>query len=182
LFKKAGITLLFTFGAILTGIIAVAFIIAFPALIDKLGLPTVLQEGLALLRWLFLATVVFFVIAMLYKVAPNRKTPKFMWVKTGAIFATVFWLGGSLLFTLYIDNFSNYDKTYGSIAAVIILMLWFFLTGFIVLLGAEINSEVEHQTTADTTTGSIKPMGRRGAYYADHVAQGDKNNGKHKNH
>ena len=68
------------------------------------------------------------------------------------------------------NNFGEYDKTYGSIAAVIILLLWFYLTGFIILLGAELSSQLEHQTTADTTTGVENPVGRRGAYYADHWA------------
>ena len=100
------------------------------------------------------------------------------WVNPGAIFATVLWMVGSLLFTLYINNFGAYDKTYGTIAAVIILMLWFFLTGFIILLGAELNSEIEHQTSVDTTTGNAKPLGQRGAHFADRVAEGNKNKGK----
>jgi membrane protein len=176
-FKKIGITLLFTLGAIITGIIAVAFVIAFPALIDKLGLPSLLQNGLALLRWVILAGIVYFAFILLYKFAPDRATPKMKWVNPGAIFATVLWMAGSLLFTFYVNNFGTYDKTYGTIAAVIILMLWFFLTGFIILLGAELNSEIEHQTSIDTTVGEVKPMGQRGAHFADHVAEGNKNKG-----
>lgn len=179
-FKKLGITLLFTLGAIITGIIAVAFIIAFPAIIDKLGLPSLLQNGLALVRWVILAGIIYFVFIMIYKIAPHRATPKTKWILPGAIFATLVWLAGSLLFTLYINNFGNYDKTYGSIAAVVILMLWFFLTGFIILLGAELNSETEHQTSVDTTTGGIKTMGNRGAYFADRVAEGNKSRSKTK--
>lgn len=178
-FKKTGITLLFTLGAIITGIIAVAFVIAFPALIDKLGLPSLLQTVLALVRWLVLAGIVYLVFLMLYKIAPHRATPKTKWVTPGAIFGTVVWMAGSLLFTFYINNFGSYDKTYGSIAAVIILMLWFFLTGFIILLGAELNSEIEHQTSIDTTTGGVKTMGNRGAYFADRVAEGNKSKGKY---
>jgi membrane protein len=97
--KKLGITLLFTLGAIITGIIAVAFVIAFPALIDKLGLPSLLQNGLALLRWVILAGIVYFAFILLYKFAPDRATPKMKWVNPGAIFATVLWMAGSLLFT-----------------------------------------------------------------------------------
>ncbi len=179
-FKKLGITLLFTLGAIITGIIAVAFVIAFPALIDKLGLPSLLQTGMSILRWVILAGISYLVFIMLYKIAPHRATPKTKWVTPGAIFATVVWMAGSLLFTLYINNFNNFDKTYGSIAAVIILMLWFFLTGFIILLGAELNSEIEHQTSVDTTTGGVKTMGNRGAYFADHVAEGSKSGNKSK--
>ncbi len=96
----------------------------------------------------------------------------------GAIIATVLWLVGSVLFSIFVNNFGSFDKTYGSFAAVIILMLWFFLTAFIILLGAEINSEMEHQTSYDTTTGEVQPMGERGAYHADHVARKDNENSK----
>jgi membrane protein len=177
-FVKNGITLLFTLGVIITGIVSMAFVIAFPALIDQLGLPTILQTILALLRWIILAAIIYFAISMIYKFAPSRMRPKFMWVNTGAILATIVWIGGSLLFTLYINNFGNYDEMYGSIAAVVILMLWFYLTGFIIISGAEINSEIEHQTMVDTTVGGVKPMGQRGAYYADHKADVGKKNGK----
>ncbi len=137
-------------------------------------MPSFLKIGLALLRWIILAAIIYFSLGITYKVAPDRKNPKFRWTNWGSLFATVVWLGGSLLFTLYVNNFGNYDKAYGSIAAVIILLLWFYLTGFIVILGAEINSETEHQTETDTTVGKPKPMGERGAYYADRVAGGNK--------
>jgi membrane protein len=87
------------------------------------------------------------------------------------------WLIASALFSLYVSTFANYDKTYGSIGAVIVLLFWLYLSFFIVLLGAEINAELELQTAKDTTVGRPKPMGRRGAFVADHVAggpQGDK--------
>jgi membrane protein len=117
-----------------------------------------------------------FAIAAVYKVGPDRKSPEFKWTNWGAGIATILWLGGSLLFSLYVNNFGSFDETYGSFAAVIILMLWFFLTAFIILLGAEINSEMEHQTSRDITTGEDKPMGQRGGYHADHVAGKDKGN------
>jgi membrane protein len=87
--------------------------------------------------------------------------------------ATVLWLVGSLLFSYYVNNFGNYNEMYGSFAAVIILLLWFFLTAYIILLGAEINSEMELQTRKDTTTGPDRPMGQRGGFHADHVAGED---------
>jgi membrane protein len=178
-FIKNGTTLLVTLGIIITGIISMALVIAFPALIDSLGLPPVIQTVLALLRWIILAAIIYFAISMIYKFAPSRTRPKFSWMNTGAIFATIVWIGGSLLFTLYIDNFGNYDEMYGSIAAVVILMLWFYLTGFIIILGAEINSEIEHQTVVGTTVGGAKSMGQQGAYYADHEEGEEKRNGKH---
>lgn len=92
----------------------------------------------------------------------------------GAIAGTVLWIAGSLLFSWYVQNFGSYDEMYGSFAAVIILLMWLFLTSFIVLLGAEINSEMEHQTARDTTVGEKEPIGHREAYHADHVAGEEK--------
>lgn len=175
-FKLTAVTLLFTIGGIIIGFIAIAMVVAFPALIDKIGLPSTLETIIQFLRWPILALIVMFALAAVYKVAPNRKRPEFKWISWGAFIATALWLGGSLLFSLYVNNFNRFDETYGSFAAVIILILWFFLTAFIILLGAEINSEMEHQTSRDTTTGEDKPMGQRGAYHADHVAGKDKGN------
>ena len=172
--KSKALELLFTLAAIITGILSIAFVVGYPAVIDSLNLPSVLKIVFAILRWVILAAIIYFSLAVVYKVAPHRSNPRFKWVTPGSLSATVFWLLGSLIFTFFVNNFGNFDKTYGSIAAIIILMLWFFLTGFIVILGAEINSEAEHQTSVDTTVGEERPMGERGAYYADRVA--DANN------
>ena len=172
--KKNVITLIFTLGAVVLGLLSLLFIIFFPILIEKVGLNQQLEEILGWSRWIVLGLILVFSLGMVYKIAPNRSNPKFGWVSVGSIFGTVFWLAGSLLFSWYVKNFGSYDDLYGSFAAVIILMLWLFLTAFIVLIGAEINSEMEHQTTYDTTTGNQKPMGKRGAYHADHcVKDGD---------
>jgi membrane protein len=175
-FKLTAVTLLFTIAGIVIGFISIAMVVAFPALIDKIGLPSTLETIIQFLRWPILALIVMFALAALYKVAPHRKSPEFKWTSYGAIIATALWLGGSLLFGLYVNNFGRFDQTYGSFAAVIFLILWFFLTGFVILFGAEINAEMEHQTSRDTTTGEDKPMGQRGGYYADHVARKDKGN------
>jgi membrane protein len=98
---------------------------------------------------------------------PDRDQPQFKWVGLGSIVATVLWVVGSAGFSLYVSMFGSYDKTYGALAGVIVLLLWLFLTSFIILLGAEINSESEQQTAKDTTTGPEKPMGQRDAVKAD---------------
>jgi membrane protein len=85
------------------------------------------------------------------------------------VIVTVIWVVVSVGFSIYVDNFGSYDKTYGAIAGVIVLMLWLYLTCFLVLLGAEINSEAEHQTAHDTTEGPPRPMGQRGATMADEL-------------
>ncbi|GAB3528408.1 YihY/virulence factor BrkB family protein [Pontibacter brevis] len=169
--KLNGITLLFTLGGIIFGTLAVLLVVAFPAIIDSLGLPDGLKTVLQLGRWVILAAIVMLGLSLLYKIAPYRDNPKFRWVSWGSAIATVLWIIGSLLFSWYVNNFGSYDEMYGSVAAVIILMLWFNLTSFIILLGAEINSEMEHQTAKDTTVGKEEPMGNRGAFHADHVAE-----------
>ncbi|MEX0685082.1 MAG: YihY/virulence factor BrkB family protein [Balneolales bacterium] len=172
-FKQKGITILFTLGVIVAGILCTALVVVFPALVKSINLPSILQTLIMWFRWPILALFIIGALGLTYKIAPDRNNPEFSWVNPGAITATILWLVGSLLFSFYMNNFGNYDETYGSFAAVIILMLWFYLTAFIILLGAEINSEMEHQTYADTTVGDDKPMGERGGYHADHVAKKD---------
>ena len=87
----------------------------------------------------------------------------------GSVAATVLWIVGSVVFSVYVNNFGSYNKTYGALAGVVVLLLWMYLTSYIVLLGAEINSESEYQTVADTTAGPTRPMGQRGAVKADDV-------------
>lgn len=144
-FKSNALTLLFTLGGIIIGILSTILVVAFPALVDSLGLPSIMQTLLSWLRWLLLGGIIIGVLGLTYKVAPDRNSPDFQWVSRGAIVATILWLGGSLLFSFYINNFSNYANMYGSFAAVIILMLWFYLTAYVILLGAEVNSELEQQ-------------------------------------
>ena len=93
------------------------------------------------------------------------------WVSIGAAVAMVIWLAASVGFSIYVETFGNYAKTYGSLAAVVILMLWLWLTAYAVLLGAEINAEAEQQTARDTTRGEAMPLGRRNAVKADSVPE-----------
>ena len=168
--QRNAITLLATLLALLTGIVAMALIAVFPAITGMLGLPEGITTLINYLRWPLLAIIVMAFLAWIYKVAPNRDSPKIRWVTAGTVVATLLWLLGSMLFSLYVDNFGKFDNTYGSFAAIVVLMLWFFLTAFIILLGGEINSEIEHQTATDTTVGPDEPMGQRDAFHADHVA------------
>ncbi len=168
--KNNIISLSLTLGGIIVAAIAATFVIGFPAFIENLGLPESIQTLIAWVRWPVLFILVMFALGVIYKFGPDRDNPQFKWVSWGAAIATGMWMAGSLLFSLYVNNFGDFDATYGSVAAVIILMLWFQLTSLSILIGAEINSELEHQTAADTTVGEEQPMGERGAYHADHVA------------
>jgi membrane protein len=113
-------------------------------------------------------------LALLYRLAPDRDAPQFKWVSVGSVVATVIWIVASLAFSLYVDNFGSYGKTYGSLAGVVVLLLWLYVTAFIVLLGAEANAEAEQQTVKDTTRGEPKPLGERGAVKADSTPEEDR--------
>jgi len=171
--KKTMITLAFTVGIIVIGLLSLGIIILYPTIIESLNLPSTLNGILDVGRWVLMGAILLFSLGIIYKIAPNRRNPKFRWVSLGSIISAVLWIGGSLLFAWYVENFGSYGDVYGSLAAVIILLLWFFLTAFIVLLGAEINSEMEHQTRKDSTIGEDLPIGERNAYHANHVAGKD---------
>lgn len=168
--KLRGIALALTLGAVVFVLLAVALVAVVPALFDALGLGGIGLVLAQVLRWVLLVALVVSALAIVYRVAPDRDAPRFAWVSTGAIVATALWVIGSVLFSLYVSNFSSYNKTYGALAGVIVLMLWLYLTSYIVLLGAEINAESEKQTSRDSTTGPEAPRGERGAEAADAVA------------
>jgi membrane protein len=169
--KRRGLAILLTFGAMVFVVIAVGLIAVVPAVLDQLPLGRAGEIAVNIARYVVLALVWMYGLAVLYKVAPHRENPMFRWVTWGAVVATIIWLIGSAGFSYYVDNFGNYNKTYGALAGVIVLNLWLFLTNFTVLLGAEINSEMEHQTRKDTTTGPSRPLGQRDATKADHVGE-----------
>lgn len=172
--KKTALTLAFTIGGLILGILAVVLVVLFPAFVEHIPVGSTIQTVLSWCRWLILAAFIIFGLGLIYKKAPDRDSPELKWISWGSIIATVLWVIGSLLFSFYVNNFGSYDDMYGSFAAVIIMLLWLFLTSFIILLGAEINSEMEHQTQKDTTVGPDQPMGQRGGYHADHVAGKEK--------
>ena len=111
--------------------------------------------------------------ATLYRYAPNRRKAKWEWITAGSMFAAVIWLLLTFGFGFYVANFGSYNKTYGSLATVVILVTWLYLSAYVFLLGAELNSELEHQTAQDTTAGAPRPLGQRDAWSADHVAEGE---------
>lgn len=160
-----------TLGAIVFVLLTLTLVAVVPAVLDNLGLGVVGRVVAQVVRWVLLVGVVVVGLAVVYRVAPNRASPRFRWVSVGALVATVLWIIGSVAFSLYVNFFGNYNKTYGALAGVIVLMLWLFLTSYIVLLGAEINAESERQTARDTTHGEPQPMGRRGAEVADSLAE-----------
>jgi membrane protein len=170
--KVRGLALLLTIGAIVFIVVALGLVAVLPVALDLVGLGGAAQIAISVLRWPLLAVFVVLGLAVLYRLAPDRDDPQLRWVSPGAVIATVLWLVGSALFSLYVNNFGSYGETYGAqLAGVIVLLLWLFLTSFVVLLGAEINAEIERQTGRDTTTGPEKPMGDRRAQAADTLGE-----------
>ena len=123
----------------------------------------------AVLRWPVLAVGFVVGLGVVYRVGPDRQDARWRWITPGAVLATVLWLLGSLVFSLYTSNFASYNETYGALGAVVITMLWLQLTAFAILVGAELNAELEHQTARDSTTGPDRPLGERGATMADTI-------------
>jgi len=108
--------------------------------------------------------------ATLYRFGPARQTAQWVWLTPGSLLAALLWLALTIGFGIYVANFGNYNATYGSLGAVVVLLTWLYLSSYILLFGAELNSELEHQTTKDTTSGAPLPLGERRAWVADHVA------------
>jgi membrane protein len=163
------VSLAFTAGAILGFLAMMLLGIAVPLGLEALGASTGTELAVGFLRWVLLWLVAVGGLAVVYRYAPARKRARWRWVTWGSVTAATLWLVGSLLFSLYVRTFGTYGKTYGALGGVIVLLLWFYLSSFIVVLGAEVNSEMERQTRRDTTDGPEKPMGQRGAHAADTV-------------
>jgi membrane protein len=167
--KLRGLSLLLTIGAIVVAVTALALIAVFPGFVDGLGLGRAGQLAASIGRWVLLALLMLVALSVIYRLGPDRANPRWRWVSAGAVVALVLWLLGSFGFSYYVENFGKYNQTYGALASVIILLLWLFLSAFVVLLGAELNAETERQTAEDTTTGPPRPPGERGAEVADDI-------------
>jgi membrane protein len=162
-------TFLLTLGMIGFVILAISAVVVAPVVLTFMGIVTPAERLLAILRWPILLVVVGVWLAVIYRYGPSRRDPKWRWVTWGSATAAVLWLAASMLFSWYVANFDSYNKTYGSLGAGVGFMVWIWLSVVIVLLGADLNAEMEHQTAQDSTEGSPKPLGARGAYMANHV-------------
>jgi membrane protein len=163
------VSLVFTTAGILFALLAMAAMIVLPLLLGYLGSPQQTALLIEILRWPVLLVVIGVALALLYRYGPSRERARWRWISWGSAFAAIGWLAISLLFSWYTENFGTYNQTYGALGAAIGLMVWMWLSGVVVLVGAELDAEMEHQTARDTTTGSTKPLGSRGARMADTV-------------
>lgn len=162
-----GMTLL---GAVLS-ILAIGVIVGIPAITNFFNFPEAIETAATIGSWVLLLAIFSFYLSFAYRYGPDRDKAKWKWVSSGAVIASVLWVIVSALFSWYAKEFGNYNKTYGSLGAVIVLMMWLYISSFVVLLGGEINAESEHQTKKDTTRGPERPMGRRGARMADTLGE-----------
>jgi len=166
--KRLLVSLAFTLGAVVGFAAVVALGVAVPIVIEFLPLGPAAEIVLLVLRWAALFFIAVLGLSIVYRYAPDRREAKWRWVSLGSVIAATLWLIGSLLFAFYVRRFGDsYGETYGALGGVIIMLMWLYLSAYVVMLGAEINSEMERQTRRDTTKGPEKPMGQRGAYAAD---------------
>jgi membrane protein len=164
-------TFLFTLAGIVTVIVAITGVVILPVMLKFVGLSTTTEWLLAILRWPVLLVTIMVGLACIYRYGPSRRDARWRWVTWGSILAALLWMASSMLFSWYVATFDSYNRIYGSLGAGVGFMVWLWISAVIVLLGGELNAQMEHQTARDTTEGGSKPLGSRGAMMADHVGE-----------
>ena len=167
--KLNAISLSFTVAAIAFVLVALGAVVAVPVILNYVWLSDVAEIVIRWARWPALFVAVALALACLYRFGPSRESPRWRWLTWGSVVATLLWVAASALFSWYAANFGTFNETYGSLGAAVGFMTWLWISAIVILLGAELNAEMEHQTARDTTTGAPKPMGARGAKMADTV-------------
>ncbi len=165
--KLTALTLACTVGVILFVVIALVGVVVVPAVLNFVGLGGITDLLVRIVRWPILLVLIGVVLAVLYRYGPSREHAKWRWISWGSGFAAIVWVLVSLLFSWYVAHFGSYNKTYGSLGAVVGFMTWIWISTTVVLIGAQLDAELEAQTDRDTTTGPAKPQGTRGATVAD---------------
>jgi membrane protein len=168
-FKLSLVALLFTLCGFAAFLLAIAAVVVLPLVLAPVGLGSAAGTLTRFGRWPLLLLLLLTGLAALYRYGPDRRAARWQWVSAGSVFAAVTWIIASYLFSWYLASFANYNATYGSLGAVVGLMMWLWISTILVLLGAELNAEIEHQTARDSTIGGEKPLGARGAVMADTV-------------
>jgi membrane protein len=168
-FRLNAVSLSFTLIGIALVLVAIAAMVVLPAALAYLDVASKTEGFFKILRWPLLFVVVSLAISLIYRYGPSRERAQWRWLTWGSAFAAVAWLVMSILFSWYAESFGRFNETYGSLGAVIGFMIWMWLSNVVLLIGAELNAEMEHQTLVDTTTGRPEPMGSRNAEMADTV-------------
>lgn len=163
------LAILFTMGAVVGFVVMIALGVVVPAALQMLGTSQPVEIVVAVVRFVLLWVMAVLGLAVVYRYAPARERARWRWVTWGSAIAATLWIIASALFAFYVQRFGSYGKTYGALGDFVVLLMWFYICGFVVVLGAEINSEAERQTRKDTTVRGGAPMGQRGAFAADTV-------------
>lgn len=163
------LSLLFTLIAICSLMVALAAVVIAPMVLSAIGLSSLLSLSIAVLRWPLLLVLATVALAAIYRYGPSRTEPRWQWLSVGSAAAAIGWLITSVLFSWYIGHFGAYNATYGSLGAAVGMMMWMWISAIVILLGGELNAEIEHQTAKDSTVGGEKPLGERGAVMADTI-------------
>ena len=150
-------SLLFTVAIIGFLVVALVCVVALPAVLDFL--PRFTGQIITYARWPVLATLVAIGLALIYRFGPDRTEPRWRWISWGSAFAAIVWLAGSAIFSWYVASFGSFNKTYGSLGAVIGFMIWMWISSIVILVGGKLNAEIEHQTARNTTNGPSRPRG-----------------------
>jgi membrane protein len=167
--KLNAVSLSFTLAGILFVLAAVGAVVVIPVVVNFIGLSNFADLMLRIARWPAMFVAVALALALIYRYGTSREAPRWRWITWGSAVAAVLWLLASALFSWYAANFGKFNETYGSLGAVIGFMTWLWISAIVILIGAELDAEMEHQTARDTTTGSPQPIGTRGARMADTV-------------
>ena len=165
------ISFLFTFGGLFFGIVLITVVGAIPPLLASLGFAGWSEALINIARWPLMAAIAAVAVSVIYRFGPDREYAKWRWLSFGAVFFALVWITASAAFTFYLANFADYNATYGTLGAAVGLMMWTWISLIILILGAELNAELEHQTVMDSTTGEPLPMGQRGAVVADTLGE-----------
>ena len=163
------VSLAFTLAALVAVLLAIGAVVVVPVVLNYVGLGSIGSTLVNVLRWPLLLALIIVGLAVLYRYGPSRREPRWQWLTVGSVVAAIAWLISSVLLSWYLSNFANYDATYGSLGAAIGLMMWLWISSIVILVGAELNAEIEHQTAHDSTVHGDKPLGARGAAMADTV-------------
>lgn len=148
-------------------LVAICAMLALPAVLAFINLGPIVEALLTVALWILLVALTIFGLSVLYRYAPSRADPEWKWASVGAFVGCIVWIIASAGFAFYVSNFGSYNESFGALAGVVVLLMWFWISAFIILLGAELNAELEAQTKVDTTTGPDQPMGSRDAVKAD---------------
>ena len=162
-------SLTFTLAAIVFVLAALGAVVVLPIFLNYVWLSNFADLFIRIVRWPAMFLIVALALSCIYRFGASREAPRWQWITWGGVAAAMLWLGASALFSWYAASFGNFNETYGSLGGAVGFMTWLWISAIVILLGAELNAEMEHQTARDTTTGSPKPIGVRGARMADTV-------------